>query len=78
MSYDARHRALRMLEEQPRRDIYEGASEGGKAGSGLFYVTYSDGQSPELTRKDIDLLLESDQIERKWPQYDGCFVLKRT
>lgn len=77
MSYDARQRALRMLEEQPSRDIYEGASMGGKTGNGLFYVTYSDGQSPELTRDDIKLLLESDKIERKWSQYDGCYVLKR-
>lgn len=77
MSYDARERALRMLKEQPKRDIYEGAAHGGKSGSGLFYVTYGDGSSPELTREDIRLLLESDQIERKWPEYDGCFVLKR-
>lgn len=72
MGFDARDRALRMLADQPRRDIYEGAGPGGKTGSGLYYVTYSEGRSPTLNRADIDRLLEDGKITEKYP---GCYVL---
>lgn len=71
MSFDARERAMRMLAEQPRRELYEGAGAGGKQGSGLFYVTYSDGGSPTLTRSDIEVLIGQGKIKEKYP---GCYV----
>jgi hypothetical protein len=73
MSFDARERAMRMLAEQPRREIYEGAGPGGKQGSGLYYVTYSEGRSPTLNRSDIDRLLADGKITEK---YQGCYVLR--
>ena len=75
MGFDARERALRMLTEQPRRELYEGAVAGWKTGSGLYYVTYSDGQSPTLNRGDIDRLLAEGKIIEKYP---GCYVLRST
>lgn len=72
MTFDARDRALRMLEEQPRRELYEGAGLGGKSGSGLYYVTYSEGRSPTLNKADIDRLVEEGKITEKYP---GCYVL---
>lgn len=73
MGFDARDRARRMLQEQPRREIYEGAATGGKQGSGLYYVTYSEGRSPTLNRNDIDRMLEDGWITEK---YQGCYVLR--
>ena len=71
MTIQARGKAMRMLLEDQRRDIYEGASHDGKRGSGLYYVTYSDGYSPTLNREDIDILLRHGLVTEKWP---GCYV----
>ena len=71
MAFDARDRAMRMLAEDPRREIYEGAAPGGKKGCGLFYVTYSEGRSPTLTWGDIERLLKDGLIGKK---YSGCYV----
>lgn len=73
MSRAERLRALRLLEEKPHREIYEGGGEGGK-GSGKFYVTYNDGgPSPELDREDIRMLLAEGNI--KPGKYEGVYVL---
>jgi len=72
MSAQARERALQMLREQSRRSLYEGAASGGKKGSGLFYVDYSDGDSPTLNFADIEVLLKEGKITIK---YSGCYVL---
>jgi hypothetical protein len=63
---------LQMLMEQPKRNLYEGAAPGGKKGSGLFYVDYSDGDSPTLNFDDIEVLLKEGKITIK---YSGCYVL---
>ena len=61
-----------MMQADPRRELYEGAGEGGKRGSGLYYVTYSEGKSPVLDSDDIENLLADGLIVAKYP---GCYVL---
>ena len=61
-----------MLREDRRRDIYEGAGPGGKIGSGVYYVSYSSGQGPTLTRLDIENLLAMKLIKEK---FTGFYVL---
>lgn len=74
----AQHQALRMLREDPRRDLYETADpRNTKVGSGEFMVTYSDGKSPKLTQSEVGELLRCRLIEHKWPDkpHLQCFVL---
>lgn len=49
-----------------------GAAPGGTTGSGLFYVTYSNGDSPTLDHDDIKNLLEDGLIKEK---FKGFYVL---
>jgi hypothetical protein len=67
-----RQRALDMMQADPRHELYEGATVGGNLGSGLFYLTYSEGKGPVLDRPDIDNLLSDGLIVEKYP---GCYVL---
>ena len=67
-----RQRALDMMQAAPRHELYEGAAPGGKLGSGLFYLTYSEGKGPVLDRADIANLLSDGLIVEKYP---GCYVL---
>lgn len=67
--------ALRLLNDDLRRDLYEG-SDGGRDGCGRYWITYSAGiQYEPLTRGDIDGLLNTGMIRRRWKDYDGCFIL---
>lgn len=64
--------AIRMLKDVPRREIYEAGDKTGKRGCGSYFVTYSEGDSPELRQDDIDALLKGGVIRAIYP---GCYVL---
>lgn len=55
-----------MMRAQPRRDLYETADVGGKS-SATFMVTYSDGESPVLSEKDVQDLWAKSLIRPKYP-----------
>jgi hypothetical protein len=72
--------ALRMLRQDPKRDIYEGADRlNTKKGSGNFYITYSPANSVVLTRGDIDDLVAAGLIKLKRPHNPEaqCYVLTK-
>jgi hypothetical protein len=70
--------AVSLLRADARRDLYEAADETGKHGCGLYYVSYSNGKGPELTKSDIDELLRDGVIKPKWRDAPGGFyVLSR-
>lgn len=72
MSRAERLRAIRMMEADPKRDLYEGGGPKGE-GSGKFYVSFSANEgTPELDREDIRILIEEGNIKEKWP---SCYVL---
>jgi hypothetical protein len=58
-------RAVAMMREDRKRDLYEG-SGGGDRGSGEYFVTYSDGKGPKLNRAEVEDLLASGLIKPKW------------
>ena len=67
--YERQQLALRMLRENPKRDLYEGADPlNTKRGSGNFYVTYSPNSNLVLNRGDIDDLVAAGLIKLKWPR----------
>lgn len=71
---------LRLLRENPKRDLYEGADRHNtKIGSGLFYVTYSPNSNLVLTRGDVDDLVSQGLIRLKWPSDPEaqCYVLTK-
>lgn len=68
----AQERAIRMLKDDPKRDIYEAGTSDGKSGSGKYFVTYSQGRSPLLCQDDIDWLVRARVLRAKHP---GCYVL---
>lgn len=71
-------KALRMLREDRRRDLYESAArQNPEAGSGEYYITYGNGESPRLYRSDIDVLLREGTIRPKWKNDETlhCYVL---
>lgn len=70
-------RVVNLLLENSARDLYDGASASDpKIGCGYFYVTYSaDEVYHPLYRGDVDSLLSAGLIRKKYPNYDGCFVL---
>jgi hypothetical protein len=59
-------RALAMLREMRGRDIYIGRD-------GWYYVSYSEGKSPRLSRGDVDEMLERGQIVMK---YEGFYEIR--
>lgn len=65
-------RALAMLREDPKRDIYEARSATGKHGSGQWFLTYANGQGPQLSYTEVEELARSGHIEQRWP---GCYRL---
>jgi hypothetical protein len=70
--------AIALLRQDFRRDLYEAADGPPKnnKGSGLYYVTYSNGQGPELTRSDIDGMLAERLIKPKYNDASlHCYVL---
>lgn len=75
---DRQKAALRLLRAIPRADIYEGASaENSERGSERFYVSYSGGESPELTLQDVNDLKKRGVIQPRWKgqPHLRCFVL---
>lgn len=72
-------RAIELLRQDFRRDLYEGAEGRLKdnKGSGLYYVTYCpDGNGTELTRSDVEELLAERLIKPKWNDASlHCYVL---
>ncbi len=72
MNRNSRQRALDMMTADRRMELYEGAGPNSKTGSGLFYLTYSNGKGPTLDWSDIKNLLADGLIKEKYP---GCFVL---
>ena len=73
-----REYALSLMRAKPHRTLYEGGN--GKQGSGKFYVDYTGDEpdgSPELDRDDVKALLDAGLIERKWPDYDGAYLIRR-
>lgn len=74
----SQQKALQMLRDDRRRDLYEAADRRNtKIGCGLYYVTYSGGDSPELTKADIDALIFQGHIKQKYPDLSGLYVLAR-
>lgn len=70
--------ALRMLADDPRRDIYETASsDRGQPPCGEFMISYGNGKGPVLTRLEIETMLQAGQIRLKWPKDPDvkCYVL---
>lgn len=70
--------AITLLQQDFRRDLYEAAEGPPKdnKGSGLYYVTYSNGQGPELTRSDVQGLLAERLIKPKYNDASlHCYVL---
>jgi len=65
----AQEQAIQMLREDSRRDIYEGGTPDGKSGSGEFFVTYSNGQGPRLSRAEVAELVNARLIMKKWPGF---------
>lgn len=75
---ERQQRAIQMLRENPKRDLYEGADRlNTKKGSGNFYVTYSPNSHLVLNRGDIDDLIAAGLIKLKWPRDPEaqCYVL---
>jgi hypothetical protein len=70
-------KAIRMLREDRRRDLYEGADpKNSKLGSGQYFVTYSNGEGPTLYRPDVEVLLREGTIRPKWRDASlHCYVL---
>lgn len=60
-------RALQMLREAAHRSIYEGRD-------GFFYVDYSDGRSPRITRTEVEALLKQRRLVRRYPDFDGFYI----
>lgn len=67
--------ALDLLRSEPRSEVYEGAASArNKAGRGEFFVTFSNGTSPTLTRDDVSYMVEHGWIV----QYPDCqYLFKR-
>ncbi len=65
----AQSQALQMLREDSRRDIYEAGSPDGKTGSGEFFVTYSNGQGPTLSKTEVAELVNARLIRQKYPGF---------
>lgn len=65
-------RAADMLRFDARRDVYEAGDVSGKRGIGEFYVTYSNGQSPKLSRADVDQMVR-DGLLLPHPEVSGMF-----
>lgn len=66
-----------MLQENPKRDIYEGSAPGGKVGSGRYYVTYSPNSRLELLQNDVDALVASGTIVLRYKDVPGFYVLSK-
>ena len=73
----AQQQALRMLRENPKRDIYEGGSADGKHGTGDFYVSYGDGHGPKLSKLEVAEMVNARLIRQKWPDCPGYYTLNR-
>lgn len=66
-------RVLGLLKSRPGRDIYEGGDDQG-LGTGLYYVTYSAGETYEpLSRAEVRDLEQRGLIVERW---SDCFKLK--
>lgn len=64
----AQSKALDLLRADSKRDLYETAApENSKKGSGQFMVTYSNGESPVLTERDMQDLWAHSLIRPKYP-----------
>ena len=73
---DRQKAVVAMLRADRRRDLYEGGTPDGKRGTGQYYVTYSAGvKYTPLRNVEVDWLLRSGVIERKWPDVE-MYVLK--
>jgi hypothetical protein len=65
----AQKQALRLLKENLNRHIYEAGNLSLKKGSGRYFVTYTDDNSPELRQDDIDALVKGGVIKEKFPGF---------
>lgn len=62
---------IRLLRARADRDLYEAND------FNSFYVTYT-GDEPRyqpLIRSEVQQLVNEGIVRRKFPDYDGCFVL---
>lgn len=67
---------LFLLHQDARRDLYEGAAEDGKSGSGLYFISFSEGKKYQpLTTEEVERLVKSRHIVKK---YKWCYTLART
>lgn len=67
---------VRLMRDDPRRDLYEGGDKTGKRGCGLYWVTYSaDAKYDPLTTDEVLDLLNRRVIELRYQDCPGFYQL---
>ncbi len=65
-------KAIRHLIQNKSSDIYEAAG-----GEGKYYLSYTNGMGPELSRDEVRKMLKASMIEHKYNDKTECYILKK-